>query len=94
MQQNIEQTIRDFILREFLPDEDPGHLRADTPLITGGILDSIATVKLVVFLEQEFKVEVLPHEASADNLETIELISALVRSKVPETESMTPTRLN
>lgn len=81
---NIAQTIKNFILREFLPDEDPAALTDTTPLIAGGILDSIATVKLVVFLEQEFNVEVQPHEASAENLETLELISALVRAKIKE----------
>jgi acyl carrier protein len=89
---NIQQTIKDFILREFLPDEDSGQLTETTPLITGGILDSIATVKLVVFVEQQFKVEVQPHEASAENLETIELISALVRSRIQEAAGIAHTK--
>jgi acyl carrier protein len=88
--QNIEQTIKDYILREFLPDEDPGQLTYSTPLISGGILDSIATVKLVVFLEQEFKVEVQPHEASVENLETLESIAALVRGKMQEPATAGP----
>jgi len=92
MQQNIEQTVREFILREFLPDEDPGQLMESTPLISGGILDSIATVKLVVFLEQQFKVGVEPHEATTDNLETIGSISALVRSKMQEVDAIADMR--
>jgi acyl carrier protein len=81
MQQNVEQTIKDFVLREFLPDEDANQLTDVTPLLSGGILDSIATVKLVVFLEQEFGVDVQPHEATTDNLETIGRIAAFIRSK-------------
>ncbi len=37
----IETIVRDYILREFLPGEDPAELTEETPLITGGILDSI-----------------------------------------------------
>jgi acyl carrier protein len=92
MQQNIEQTVRDFILREFLPDEDPRQLMESTPLISGGILDSIATVKLVVFIEQQFKVEVEPHEANTENLETIGSISALVRSKLQGADAIADIR--
>jgi acyl carrier protein len=82
MQQNVEQTVKDFILREFLPEEDSNQLTDETPLLSGGILDSIATVKLVVFLEREFGVDVQPHEAVTDNLETIARIASFVRSKL------------
>ncbi len=82
MQQNTEQTVKEFILREFLPEEDPNQLTDTTPLLSGGILDSIATIKLVVFLEREFGVDVQPHEATTDNLETIGQIAAFIRSKV------------
>ena len=49
----VKQTVRKFILSEFLPGEDPNELADSTPLISGGILDSIATLKLVAFLEEE-----------------------------------------
>jgi aryl carrier-like protein len=48
---NIDQTVKDFILAEFLPGEDPSQLTDATPLVTSGILDSIATMKLATFLE-------------------------------------------
>jgi acyl carrier protein len=80
--QDIEQTVKGFILREFLPEEDPAQLTESTPLLTGGILDSIATVKLVVFLEQQYNIDVQPHETVVDNLETIGQIASFVRSKL------------
>jgi hypothetical protein len=42
-------------MSEFLPGEDPNELTDSTPLISGGILDSIATLKLVMFMEERFK---------------------------------------
>jgi acyl carrier protein len=81
MSDEIQAPVKDFILREFLPGEDPNELQEDTPLITGGILDSIATLKLVSFLEEQFGISVAAHEASVDYLNTIADIARLVRSK-------------
>ncbi len=54
----IRQAVHGYILKQFLPGEDPSELTDQTPLITGGILDSIRTLKLVVFLEDRFDVDV------------------------------------
>ena len=78
---SIEAAVKQYILGEFLPGEDPGELQESTPLLTTGILDSIATLKLVGFLEQEFSITIEAHEADAEHLDTIERIAALVRSK-------------
>lgn len=80
---NVEQTVKSFILETFLPEADPNQLTEETPLITGGILDSLATVQLAVFLEQHFKIEIAAHETGVDNLGTLASIGALVRSKLP-----------
>jgi acyl carrier protein len=79
--QEIVSTVRSYILQEFLPGEDPEALTDSTPLVSGGILDSIATLKLVAFLEEQFKIELAPHETDADHLDTLTSIAALVRSK-------------
>jgi len=81
MSDEIQAKVKDFILREFLPGEDPSELKPDTPLITGGILDSIATLKLVGFLEEQFGINLAAHEASVDYLNTINEIDALVQKK-------------
>ena len=78
---DIEATVRQFLLDEFLPGEDPAQLRNDTPLVTGGILDSIATMQLVAYLEKTFAIELQPHETSADHLNTVADIVRLVESK-------------
>lgn len=78
---NITQLVHEFILREFLPGEDPSELTDQTPLITGGILDSISTLKLVTFLEDHFGITVEAYEAGVDHLDTIDQIAALVAEK-------------
>jgi acyl carrier protein len=78
---DIRQAIHAYILRQFLPGEDPDELTDQTPLITGGILDSIRTLKLVVFLEENFGVIVEAHEAGVENLDSVEQITALIERK-------------
>ena len=74
-------SVKEFILKEFVPGEDPNQLTETTPLITGGILDSLATLKLVAFLEERFGIAVAAHEADVEHMNTLKDITALVLSK-------------
>lgn len=77
----IKSTVKSYILDEFLPGEDASLLGDTTPLITGGILDSISTFKLVTFLEGRFGVEFQAHEMSPDHLDTLSTIADTIESK-------------
>jgi acyl carrier protein len=79
---DIGTAAKQFILDQFLPGEDPGELTETTPLITGGILDSLATMKLVTFLEERYGITMQAHEVDPEHLDTIALIEQLVQSKV------------
>ena len=81
MPDEVKSATKDFVLREFLQGEDPDELQDDTPLMTGGILDSIATLKLVAFLEEQFNIRLAAHEADVDHLNTLNDIADLVRAK-------------
>ena len=78
----IREAVSSYILTEFLPGEDPSELGDDVPLISGKILDSIAALKLVGFLEARFGIEVEAHEADFDNLDSIGRIVRFVHSKL------------
>jgi len=79
--EDVKNALKQFILKEFLPEEDPEELTETTPLITGGVLDSIATLKLVMFIEERFGVTLQAHETDVEYLDTIAAIVNLVRSK-------------
>jgi acyl carrier protein len=78
----LKTSIKNYLLTEFLPGEDPDALEDDTPLISGGILDSIATVKLVAFLEEKYGVEFGAHEIGLDYLNSLTDIIATVQAKM------------
>jgi len=80
-QETIKATVKNFVLNEFLPGEDPAALTDITALVTTGILDSIAVLKVVTFLENQFGITIEPHEAVVENLNTLSDIGRFVISK-------------
>jgi acyl carrier protein len=80
--QEIMSTVKGYILKEFLPGENPAELTDTTPLITGGILDSLATIRLVAFLEEQYPIQIEPHETMIDYMNTISDIAQLVHKKL------------
>jgi acyl carrier protein len=80
--EDIRKTVKEYIVKEFLPGEDPDNLIDSTPLITGGIIDSIGTVKLVAFLEERYGVEFQAHEVAVEHLNTLSDIAGFVQAKL------------
>lgn len=78
----IRDAIKDHIISEFLVGEDPDVLTDDLPLISGGVLDSISTIKLVSFIEDRFGVQFEAHEVNTDYLDTLSSITKTVQSKL------------
>ena len=81
MTPDIQSTLKDYILKEFLPGENPAELTEATPLISGVILDSIGTLKLVSFIEERYDLSLAAHEADAEHLDSISAITKLILSK-------------
>lgn len=77
----ITEAVKAFILKEFLPGQDPDELTESTPLVTSRILDSLATIKLVLFIEEQFKITVQPHETDVEHMNTLSDITNLVELK-------------
>ena len=78
---DIKGAVKNFILNEFMPSEDPADLTDTLPLISGGILDSIATLKLIMFMEERFGIVLEAHETGKEHLNTLDAIASLIRSK-------------
>lgn len=78
---DVCKAVKDLILTEFLPGEDPEQLTQSTPLITGGVVDSIAVLKLVSILEEQYGIEFAAHEVDAEHFDTIGQIAELIVAK-------------
>lgn len=73
----IKDLIRNYILKEYLEDEEI-ELTDDTPLISGGLIDSFSMVSLLIFLEKKFKIKIPPSKATPEAFDSVNKIVALV----------------
>jgi acyl carrier protein len=78
---DIKNRVRQYVLSEFLPGESPANLKDNTPLRSSGVLDSMATLQVVTFVEETFGIEVEAHEAGVENFESLNDIAAFVQQK-------------
>jgi acyl carrier protein len=78
---DIKETLRDFILAAHLPGESRENLKDQTPLQTSGILDSLAVMGLVSFIEQRFQVDLDVYDTSPERFNKIADIAAAVVRK-------------
>ena len=70
-------------IREWLKQNVTGgrEVANDEPLIENGVLTSLQTVELVMFLEERFGIVIEDEEFDEENFGSIEAISELVASK-------------
>ena len=74
----LKKIIRDYVTKEYLEEGDDRVIGNDTPLITGGIVDSFSMVSLKRFLERKYAISIPDAAATPDAFDTVDLIAALV----------------
>ena len=74
----LEQTILDYVRKEYVEEGDDREVDATTPLITGGIVDSFSMVSLKLFLEKRCQIRIPDEEATPDAFDTVNSIAGLV----------------
>ena len=77
---DYKQEIRGYVAEHFLPGGQG--LEDTTPLISGGLIDSIGMLGLISFMESSFGVEFMPREVDAHTLDNLNLIAALIDRKL------------
>ncbi|MEU9235226.1 phosphopantetheine-binding protein [Streptomyces subrutilus] len=79
-----EDTIKSFLIQEFIPDVRASELATDYDLLANGVVDSLGLLKLIAWIETEFDVAVDDAALDPDNFRTIDAIEAFVaRASVP-----------
>ena len=79
--EEMQKIVLDYVRREYLEDEDQV-ITPDTPLISGGIVDSFSMVSLKRFLENKYKISIPDDKATPEAFDTVNKICALVREFV------------
>ncbi len=78
---DVERQIRDYVMTELLYDKQLASLADDESLLGPGMLDSLAIMRLVLWLEESFGVQLLDDEVVPENLETVRHIADMIRRK-------------
>ena len=76
--EEYKQTILDYVIKEYLEDDEDEEITFDTELISGGIVDSFSMVSLKRFLENKYQIQIPDADASPEAFDTVNSIAALV----------------
>jgi acyl carrier protein len=79
---NIESTIERYLVDEILLGDGATRINPDESLIDSGILDSLALLRFINFLEDQFSVTVDDLEVVPDNFQTINVTKAFIEKKL------------
>ena len=78
----IQTTIRAFIVDELRGGDEPDELDDDTFLIEEEVIDSLGIMSIVTFVEQKWGIEIEADEVVLQNFESLPAIGNLVKSKL------------
>jgi acyl carrier protein len=73
-----KKVILEYVVKEYLEEGDDRQVTEDTPLITGGIVDSFSMVSLKRFLERKYSIQIPDAEATPQAFDSVTSIAALV----------------
>jgi len=72
----MKEVIRTYVVKEYV--EDDTEVGFDTPLISGGIVDSFSMVSLKRFLENKYKISIPDDKATPEAFDSVNKIVKLV----------------
>ena len=82
------ETIKQFVIDEFLPDVTGADLTTDYDLVATGVIDSLGLLKLIAWLEERFELPIDDLELDPDSFRTIDAIDAFIaRAQQPAAAS-------
>jgi acyl carrier protein len=74
------EVVRAYIIDEYV--EDDSEVTYDTPLISGGIVDSFSMVSLKRFLENKYNISIPDDKATPEAFDSVNKICALVKEYI------------
>ncbi|MGD9547375.1 MAG: acyl carrier protein [Candidatus Krumholzibacteriia bacterium] len=75
---DLKQTILEYVIAEYVEEDDDIEVGYDTELISGGLVDSFSMVSLKRFLENKYDIRIPDADASPEAFDTVNSIAALV----------------
>ena len=76
---DLKNVILTYVKKEYLEEDDDREVNADTPLITGGIVDSFSMVSLKRFLETKYSIQIPDAKATPEAFDSVNNILELLK---------------
>ena len=74
--EEMKDTILEYVIEEYAEEDDD--VTFDTPLISGGLVDSFSMVSLKRFLEVKYGIKIPDEKATPEAFDTVDKICVLV----------------
>jgi acyl carrier protein len=74
--ENMKDVILEYVINEYADEDDK--VTYDTPLISGGMVDSFSMVSLKRFLEMKYKISIPDADATPEAFDSVNKIADLV----------------
>ncbi|MCJ7623222.1 MAG: phosphopantetheine-binding protein [Anaerolineaceae bacterium] len=75
--EDLKDVVLEYIIEEYAEEDD--EITFDTPLISGGFVDSFSMVSLKRFLEVRYKITIPDDDATPEAFDTVDKIADLVK---------------
>ncbi|MER5889419.1 phosphopantetheine-binding protein [Streptomyces sp. NPDC001941] len=72
------ETIKKFVIEEFLPDLDATQLADDHDLLSDGVIDSLGVLKLIAWVEDHFQLAVGDADLDPNNFRSVAAIDQFI----------------
>ena len=76
--EDIREAVLEYVIDEYIDEDDDIEVDADTALISSGIVDSFSMVSLKAFLETRYDIRIPDDEATPEVFDTVNSIVKLV----------------
>ncbi len=78
---NVKQTIRHYLLENFLFTDNQAALKDDDSFLAAGIIDSTGVLEIILFIEETFSIKVNDDDMLPENLDSVDNLVAFVGRK-------------
>ncbi len=77
-----ESKVREFVLKNYLFTTEQSALKSDDSFMKSGIMDSTGILEMIMFLHDEFGVDVMDDEMVPENLDSVNNVVAFLGKKL------------
>jgi len=77
-----ETKVREFVLKNYLFTTEQSALKSEDSFMKSGIMDSTGILEMIMFLHDEFGVDVMDDEMIPENLDSVQNVVAFLGKKL------------